>query len=320
MKKQVIDFNKILESNIYNLDNVYYDNIKVLNMNKAQLKRVYKKYGFTILLSKNNPKLEKTNKEYKNTSNVGLSIAPHYLNNKKNNIVFNVCNYSNANCRKDCVIWKAGNPAYMKAKRNAMLNRKELLTSNPQLFLACYIRDLQLHTNYCINNKYSLLIRNNVASDISYENIKVIYNNKNTTMINIINSFIELVKDYNIDNVAYDYTKNYNRKQHRHYHKAYSHCDNDINKPLQAIKNGLDLAIIFNVAKNKPLPKYYKLGKLKLMVVDGDKNDYIAEFRNKYPLKPIVRALRIKFNAKDNKLKRLKVIESGLKSGFIKQA
>ena len=57
MKKQIIDFNKILESNIYNLDNIYYDNIKVLNMNKAQLKRVYKKYGFTILLSKNNPKV-----------------------------------------------------------------------------------------------------------------------------------------------------------------------------------------------------------------------------------------------------------------------
>ena len=314
-----INFNKQLTNNIYDLDNIVYNGIKVLSMNKAELTRVFKEYNFTTLLSKSNPKLEKNKKEL-NLYSIGLSIAPHVLNNNKNsNIIYDVCSNSTKSCRSNCVIWQAGNPAYIPAKRKAMLNRKNMFTSNPSLFMACLIRSIELESHYSIKNKLIMTYRGNISQDIKWESIQVIYNNKSTTMINIIDTFIQSTKLDNIDNVSYDYTKHYNRKQNKNYHLAYSVTDNDINKSLIAIKNGLDLAIVFDTPRNKELPKTYKLGNKVLQVFDGDKNDFIAENRTKLN-KPSIRGLRFKYKASHNKAMRIKSLDNAIKQGFVKQA
>ena len=195
-----INFNKQLTNNIYDLDNIVYNGIKVLSMNKAELTRVFKEYNFTTLLSKSNPKLEKNKKEL-NLYSIGLSIAPHVLNNNKNsNIIYDVCSNSTKSCRSNCVIWQAGNPAYIPAKRKAMLNRKNMFTSNPSLFMACLIRSIELESYYSIKNKLIMTYRGNISQDINWESIQVIYNNKSTTMINIIDTFIQSTKLINIDN------------------------------------------------------------------------------------------------------------------------
>ena len=194
-----IDFNKELTNNIYDLDNIVYNGIEVLSMNKTQLTKVFKDYNFTTLLSKSNPKLEKNKKEL-NLYSIGLSIAPHVLNNNKNNnIIYNVCNNSTKSCRSNCVIWQAGNPAYIPAKRKAMLNRKNMFTSNPSLFMACLIRSIELESHYSIKNKLIMTYRGNISQDIKWESIQVIYNNKSTTMINIIDTFIQSTKLDNIE-------------------------------------------------------------------------------------------------------------------------
>ena len=198
-----INFNKQLTNNIYDLDNIVYNVIKVLSMNKAELTRVFKEYNFTTLLSKSNPKLEKNKKEL-NLYSIGLSIAPHVLNNNKNsNKIYDVCSNSTKSCRSNCVIWQAGNPAYIPAKRKAMLNRKNMFTSNPSLFMACLIRSIELESHYSIKNKLIMTYRGNISQDIKWESIQVIYNNKSTTMINIIDTFIQSTKLNNIDNVLH---------------------------------------------------------------------------------------------------------------------
>jgi len=315
----IIDFNKELTSNIYDLHNISYKGIKVSNMNKAELTRAFKYYNFTNLLSKNNPKLEKNKKEL-NLYSIGLSIAPHVLNNNKtDNIIYNVCTSSTQSCRKNCVIWQAGNPAYIPAKRKAMLNRKNMFTLNTDLFLACLLRSIELESIYSIKNKLVMTYRGNIASDIKWESIKILYNNKLTTMINVIDKFIQSTKLDNIDNISYDYTKHYNRKQNNNYHLAYSVTDKDINKSLIAIKNGLDLAIIFDTPKNKPLPKTFRIGNKVLKVFDGDKNDFIAENR-KLLNESSIRGLRFKYKASHKKDMRIKSLNNAIKQGFVKQA
>ena len=166
---------------------------------------------------------------------------------------------------------------------------------------------------------YTSKKESNIASDIQYENIKILYNNKLTTMINVIDKFIQSTKLNNIDNISYDYTKHYNRKQNKNYHLAYSVTDNDINKSLIAIKNGLDLAIIFDTPKNKPLPKTFRIGNKVLKVFDGDKNDFIAENR-KLLNESSIRGLRFKYKASHKKDMRIKSLESAIKQGFVKHA
>ena len=76
-----LDINKYLTSKTFNIDNVnYYDTkencyIKVLKMNKAQLKRICKDYGFSSFLSNSNSqlKLSKNLKEL-NIHTIGISV------------------------------------------------------------------------------------------------------------------------------------------------------------------------------------------------------------------------------------------------------
>ena len=204
-----LDINKYLQSKTFNLDNITYNNIKVLHMNLNQLKKVCNDYGFTTFLSesKSQTKLAKNLKEL-NMYSIGIAIAPYelikdfnnndyhkdildYLNyNGIDKIITTVCNNATTSCKSNCVIFYAGNPAYIDAKQKAMLKRKKLLLNNPMLFLAMYLRYIELKVNYCIKNNLLLSIRFNISSDIEYENINIIYKNKVNTFSNIANDLI----------------------------------------------------------------------------------------------------------------------------------
>ena len=41
-----IDINEYLKNNVFNLDNITYDNKKVLTMNKTQIKKICNDYNF----------------------------------------------------------------------------------------------------------------------------------------------------------------------------------------------------------------------------------------------------------------------------------
>jgi hypothetical protein len=332
-----LDINKYLTSKTFNLDNVTYNNIKVLHMNLNQLKNICKDFGFTIFLSesKSQTKLAKNLKEL-NMYSIGIAIAPYelikdfnnndyhsdildYLNyNGLDKIITTVCNNATTSCKKNCVIFYSGNPAYIDAKQKAMLNRKKLLLNNPMLFLAMYLRYIELKTIYCIKNNLLLSIRFNISSDIEYENIKIVYKNKVNTFSNIANNLIQKTKktsDKDIILKNYDYTKNFNRIANKYYKFVYSVSDNDINKTKIAINNGLSLAMVFDTKRNKDLPKTYKVNNKIFKVIDGDLHDYLPQHKEQ-----CIIGLRFKYKAKDKKEKRLIELNKAILNGFVKIA
>ena len=95
--------------------------------------------------------------------------------------------------------------------------------------------------------------RLNAYSDIKWENIRV----------NGLNIF-ELFPDYTF----YDYTKIANRKTPKNYHLTVSYFGND-KEYKKAIKNGSNIAMVFDTPIGEALPKSYDGKK----VIDGDKTD-----------------------------------------------
>ena len=332
-----LDINKYLTSKTFNLDNVTYNNIKVLDMNLNQLKNVCKDFGFTTFLSesKSQAKLAKNLKEL-NMYSIGIAIAPYelikdfnnnnyhkdildYLNyNGLDKIITTVCNNATISCKSNCVIFYSGNPCYIDAKQKAMLNRKKLLLTNPMLFLAMYIRYIELKASYCLRNNLLLSIRFNISSDIEYENINIVYKNKVNTFSNISNELIQQTKIDNDKDIIlknYDYTKNFNRLANKDYKFVYSVSDNDINKTKIAINNGLSLAMVFDTKRNKDLPKTYKINNKVFKVIDGDLHDYLPQHK-----KQCIIGLRFKYKAKDKKDKRLIELNKAILSGFVRIA
>jgi len=335
MKKTILDINDYLKNKIFNLDNNFIldkktnTKINILNANKRQLIDLNKTYNFSSLLTTNSSKLEKS-KKILNINTVGLSLSPHTTNkidelnlfinlnkliNKQKNEIITLCGNSNKHCRINCVPFECGNPAYEKNKKNAMYNRKLFFLNDTQLFLSNFIRHLILYSDYCINNNLIMSVRPNISSDINYENIKVIYQNKLTTMDKIIFDIVNKTDLKDFKPIPYDYTKNYNRKQSSIYHKVYSYGTNDIEKSLQAINNGLSLAIVVNVARNKPLPKTIKIKDKILKAFDGDTIDYLPHWKRK---KPNAILLRFKYRAKWNKQKREIELQKAINGGFVK--
>jgi hypothetical protein len=332
-----LDINKYLTSRTFNLDTITYNNIKVLHMNLNQLKNICKDYGFTTFLSesKSQAKLAKNLKEL-NMYSIGTAIAPYelikdfnnndyhkdildYLNyNGLDKIIVTVCNNATISCKKNCVIFYSGNPAYIDAKQKAMIKRKHLLLNNPMLFLAMYLRYIELKVNYCIKNNLLLSIRFNISSDIEYENINIVYKNKVNTFSNIANDLIQKTKKTNDKDIIlknYDYTKNFNRIANKNYKFVYSVSDNDINKTKIAINNGLSLAMVFDTKKNKPLPKNYTVNNITFKVIDGDLHDYLPQHKEQ-----CIIGLRFKYKAKDKKDKRLIELNKAILNGFVKIA
>ena len=333
------DISNYLESKTFNIDNVTYKDKKVLSMNKAELTRLCKDFNFTTFLttSFSQNKLNKGFKKY-NHFKIGISLAPYEIFSKEFNInkwnkdilnylkyngldkvIATICNDATTECKKNCVIWNSGNPAYINGKQNAMVNRKEFLFINRILFLAVYIRYIELYTSYCINNHYLLSIRKNIASDIAYEKIKIVYKNKVNTFSNIAYDLTQKTKMTNDNDIKdlknYDYTKKVNRISSNKYKLVYSVNSFDNDKTLMAIKNKQSLAIIFNIGMNKELPKKYTVNNRVFKVIDADKNDYLGITNEQ-----VIFGLRFKYKARDNKQTRLNKLNKAILNGFCRIA
>ena len=93
MQNLQLDINDYLKQTTFNIDNVYYNNIKVLDMNKTQLLNVCKNFNFSSFLTsdKSQVKLSKNKKEL-NINTIGISILP--FSKLDNN--YSIDNYSNS--------------------------------------------------------------------------------------------------------------------------------------------------------------------------------------------------------------------------------
>lgn len=309
------DINTILQAQTWDLSQVCFDNVPVMQMNLRQIQDICRSYGFTNFLTeaKAQAKLAKTAKEL-GVYTIGVSLAPFTLGNQ-----IEVCSNATPSCKGNCVVWYSGNPAYISGKQNAMTKRKEMLADNPALFLAVFMRLIQLKSSYALRHGLVLSCRFNISSDIKYEQVQVRFDGEEM-------SFAELASDFmsgtwvnakqDLPVMPYDYTKHFDRPSNAKYHLVYSVTDNDPDKIQQAIDNGLSLAVVFDTPRNKDLPNVYQIGKFKLPVIDGDKHDYLPEHSDKQ----VIVGLRFKYQAKHKADQRKKVLDKAILSGFVKIA
>jgi len=343
MKSLLLDINDYLKQTTFNVDNVYYNNIKVLNMNKKQLLNICKDFNFSTFLTsdKSQVKLNKTKKEL-NINTIGISILPfskldnnysidnysnsiqeYILNKYKMNslidykIIFDFCTNSTSDCRKNCIS-ETGNPMFKNAKQKAQLNRKLMFLKNTELFIAVYIAYLNYAVKNCMNKKELLSNRYNILSDIIIENINLIYDNKKINLAKLIYNKISETKVFqNKDKIIplkpYDYTKHYNRKELQYYKLVYSLSGFDNDKSLQAINNGLSVAMVYYNENNKPLPKTVKINNIELKTVNGDLNDYLPLHKQQ-----VCVLLEYKYNRSDKKEIRQRKLNKAILNGFVR--
>jgi hypothetical protein len=105
------------------------------------------------------------------------------------------------------------------------------------------------------------VFRLNGTSDISWEKYEVIRNG--VTFKNIFDAFKEVT--------FYDYTKILGRKiqQYDNYSLTFSAADGNDLDVIRAMKEGLNVAVVFGVKKTEPLPETYN----GVSVFNGDDSD-----------------------------------------------
>jgi len=314
-----IDINHILSSQVWYLDDKTWGDHRVLDMNLRQLGDVCREFGFTKFLTESSgqAKLAKTQKKL-GILTVGSSLSAHTLGNfKHSGHTIDLCSNATPSCKQSCVVQYGGNPAYLSGKQRAMHNRKEMLVYDPALFLAVYLRYVELKADYCIKHGLLLSNRFNISSDIQYENVVCGMGNFNTSFSNLVFHHCARTSAHLDEQVLpYDYTKHYDRRQDVHYHKVYSVTDHDTSKADTAIANGLPLAVVFDTPRGKPLPTEYRIGTFTLPVIDGDEHDYLPA----HGRRPHIVGLRFKHQAKHKKHEREAVLAKHILSGFVKMA
>ena len=200
-----------------------------------------------------NPKIAKNMKD--GVITWGLHLAPADLSG------FNVCASSTAGCREAC-LHTAGNPLYMVAKEKARIARTKLYFQDRELFLQGLQREIDAAFRKAKRVNMAPAFRLNATSDIPWERVAL---------------GGETVIDYISTNggECYDYTKRANRKSTDGYHLTFSLAESNLGDAVAAHRRGLNVAVVYDTPKGKPLPSTWSLGPIKgIPVHDGDLSDY----------------------------------------------
>lgn len=235
-------------------------------------------HGVKSLLSKpiSNPKVKKN-------IGVGVLTAPLHLSPAKSS-GFEVCPMRTAGCTHAC-LHTAGNPAHMSGKRKARLARTRAFFRYRDEFMTALAGDIERLRRQARKQGLRCGVRLNATSDIVWERMPVtigarVYPNLMTLFGNV---------------QFYDYTKRHNRRDlPRNYHLTYSLAEDNDALAAEALASGMNVAAVFNVVRNHPLPATYKLNTFLAAhpVIDGDVHDFRPADR-----RPVIVGLRAKGRA-----------------------
>lgn len=196
-----------------------------------------------------------------------LHLAPASLSG------VNVCPHSSNGCRTACLN-TAGHGLYPKNQKIRIAKTKWLF-EDKQAFMTELKRELDLAVIRTKKNGFTLAIRLNGTSDLSWE------------------SLLSMDKYPNIK--FYDYTKNPFRMNRflsggmpKNYHLTFSLSESNMPIALQVLKQGGNVAMVFGTKDVTQLPKIH----LGYKVISGDEND----LRFKDP-KNVIVALKMKGKA-----------------------
>lgn len=211
-----------------------------------------------MLLSKGeiNHKMKLNSKENYYTSS--LNFAHSDLSS------FNVCPIANkmtenennpnkSNC-SSCCVGGNGFASIHESVLESRINKTLSYFTDRQAFMERLV--IEVSNAIKLANKKGLkpTFRLNAYSDIRFEK-DIIQDNKN---------IFELFPNVTF----YDYTKLTNRKTPTNYQLTYSHHKANFNDTSEALKNGQNVAIVF-----EKLPKMIKIEGIEYIVIDGDETD-----------------------------------------------
>lgn len=250
-------------------------------------------YNFTSLLADPmaNPKIAKS-AEKAGVMTFVMHLAPHTVSG------FNTCASATDPCIKACLD-QSGNPAAGDAKRKARIARTQAFFRSRALFLVLLKIEIDAAIRKAKRANMDCAFRLNGTSDIRWESVR--FDNGQS------------VADYIHDNGAtiYDYTKHANRRAPKFYDLTFSYLG-DESRAIRAFEYGLNIAIVFDVRRNQPLPRAFKLGNMIIPIHDADEHD--ARFLDP---RGHIAGLRYKFKTTRDAESRADQIRNGIESGFI---
>ena len=171
-----------------------------------------------------------------------LHLAPSLISG------FQTCPKASAGCAAACLN-KAGMGAFSNVQQ-ARINRTKLFFQDRVTFMLQLVKEIKSAKKKADKEGLKLLVRPNGTSDIAFEKIRV------GDYRNIFEMFPEVQ--------FYDYTKIAGRTVPDNYHLTFSKSESNDRDVSAAIRNGLNVAVVFD-----KLPETY----LGLPVVSGDDTD-----------------------------------------------
>ena len=214
------------------------------------------------LLSVGNPKTLKGMKQGYNT--YIMHLAPASLSGH------NTCPKATAGCMAACLN-TAGRGGMFKKGENtntiqkARIRKTQLFYSNRDEFMSLLVKDIILAIKQSAKVDLVPVIRLNGTSDISFEKYPVKMGN--VVYTNIFEAFPNIQ--------FYDYTKVLGRKVNgiSNYSLTFSAADGNDNDVNEAIKQGYNIAMVFQLKKTLEMPDYHIIGNKAVPVFNGDESD-----------------------------------------------
>jgi hypothetical protein len=180
-----------------------------------------------------------------------IYLAPHTQNSKG----INLCSHASIGCSEAC-LFGSGNARFTKTQQGKV-NKTEYFLADRKSFMLQLVNEITKIEKKHNKNNTKFAIRLNGTSDVRFEKLKV--NGKN-----IFDTFPNIQ--------FYDYTKNPIRMfmdMPKNYHLTFSMSEDNKDICMDMLKAGKNVAMVFNVKKDKPLPSQYKGFK----VINGDETD-----------------------------------------------
>jgi hypothetical protein len=214
----------------------------------------FKRERIMKLLSDANPKILKGT--VRGFLTFIMHLAPGSLSGK------NVCPGASAGCLFSCLN-TAGRGRFDNIQA-ARIRKTQWFFQDREGFMAQLVKDVKAGIRKAERNNLTPVFRLNGTSDIRWETVAV------GGYRNIFEMFPTVQ--------FYDYTKLANRRNiPANYHLTFSRSESNDHLLSQAIGNGMNIAVVYNVKKNDDLPRVdrhrFSAGFGPLPIVDGDETD-----------------------------------------------
>jgi len=185
----------------------------------------------------------------------GMYLAP------ANQSGYDTCSHATPECRMACLNTSGRAAMEVVTGSTKISNSRNVKTrlfyENTAYFMQWLIAEIKRDKAKTEAEGHNYAVRLNCTSDIDWANVLVDGQ-----------TIFEIFPDVQF----YDYTKNWNKFKYiaPNYHLTFSYTGKNANVAKSLLKQGYNVAVVFNTKANKPLPKSFA----GYDVVDGDLTDY----------------------------------------------